>query len=317
MSLLLGLFAAAAAQTCPDISAVLSEAWALFEDAELEDAAARVAEADRALLCQSEPLVRDALLELYRLDALIALAQEDRKGATYATIRTVGIAGAEGAPPERYGPELAELYATWAERLAPTQISVGVVGTGSVWVDGMRADATEALQVIAGEHVVQVEQPDGSLVAERRELSADIVLEAGDPPAEVPEEPVAPPALVEEPAPVEAVATVPSRRRPAPLWAAGGALGAGGAVVLVVASAREASFHEHPFSITEREGCERGTACYADTRDEVVRAFARDVNTLYGIGYGLAGVGVGLLGTAVIGLPVRTDGRSLRVDLVF
>lgn len=213
---------------CPDLDAVAAEAWAAFRDAEVEQARDRTEAALAARACQARPVAHDVLLDLYRLDALLALSGGDQDGLVAATLRAV-TAGPDEPPPPRFGTELAAAWTTWATRLGPVRATVAVQGGGTAWVDGLAVTAGAPRPFVQGEHLVQVVGPDGTLLAVRLvDLADDVILPTpGDGPLAV---------VVPAPAPLPAPAPPPAPpdpRRHHPAWAfllaAGGAALAGGA----------------------------------------------------------------------------------------
>lgn len=301
------LSGAAHSAECPDVREKISKAWALFDDAEVAVAKRLLAEANSELACQTRLVPADDLLELYRLDGLVSLALDDRKGAVYATIRAVAANHDGAAPPSEYGPDLAELYDTWSSRLSESTIRLTIEGGGVVYVDGRRADAGSPLDVVQGEHVLQFEDDMGTVRSMVAELEADQVIRTGSARegGGITMQPVEP---VE---PVESVAEVDrSRKRPAALATVGGvALAAGGAGVLLGVLG-ERSFEADPYTDPYLD-CEPKMPCFAQARANAIRGDATRVRAFYGSGYGLSALGVGLLSAWAIGLPVHTDGRTL------
>jgi len=310
--ILFWLAAAAGAQTCPDLQEQVAQAWAAFNDAELERSKEIMEQAHGSLACQTAIVPTEDLLALYRLDALVSLSQDDQKGAVGATIRAVAADHVDGAPPEgEYGPELADLYQSWVARLAGTLVTVRVDGGGFVWVDGRRADALNPIEVVEGEHLIQVEIPN-LVRSEVSDLSDDYVVYTGIPGPELPipvPEPEPEPVI---PAPQPAVvAPAEGRRRPLGVWIAGGVTAALGGAALLTGYRSELSFQASNYDADTYLGCARGQACYPQARADTINNDALKIRVAYGTGYGLTGVGVGLMGIGIIGLPSRTSGVAV------
>lgn len=297
---------------CADVPAQVQVAWDAYNEAELEKAKELLALAYGNLACQRAVVPSEALLALYRLDALVSLTQDDRKSAVYATIRAVAVDHEDAEPPAEYGPELAELYDTWSARLAETLVTIRVTDGGTAWVDGHRLAHGQPLQVVQGEHLLQVEVV-GGITSEVRELSTDHAVVTGiplaEPEPETTPEPVAKP-VVAKPEPVRE-----RRRHPAGLLVTGGIGTAVGAVALASAWRSESSFHDNRYQAGAYDGCSAGSPCYGKARQAHIDADALTIRMLYVGGYGITGLGAGLLGLGIVGLPVRTDGRTVSIDL--
>ena len=184
----------ALAAPCPELASVVDGGWDAFYDAEIDAAKEASATAHQALECLEQVAPIDALLDLYRLDALIALSEGDQRSAVYATIRAVTVSP-DTSPPADLGPELSDLHETWADRLAGSRARVRVEGGGTLWVDGRAATASAPLTVVEGEHLVQLDGPEG-WTSGIRDISSDLVIETGLPTSEptaasVPSEPAA------------------------------------------------------------------------------------------------------------------------------
>ena len=177
----------ALAAPCPDLQAEVDAGWNAYEDAELIQAEGHVARAIRSLSCMEASAGKDALLQLYRLNALLSITQSDREGAVYATIRVVTIDPA-AEPDPRLGPELADMHETWSARLAQSIIRVAYEGTGGAWIDGQPV-GEPWIEVYSGEHVVQFDGPDG-WVSRVEELDSSVTL--GPPGAKPPPDPEPP-----------------------------------------------------------------------------------------------------------------------------
>jgi len=298
--MLLLWLATALAAPCPDLTEVADEAWAAFNDAELQEAKADLKRATDSLTCQERVVTTEELLGLFRLDGLVSLAQEDRKGAMYATIRVVTIDPA-AVPGEELGPELAELHQTWADRLSESTVTVTVQGLGEAWVDGRVLTQDVPFQVVAGEHLIQAYDDTGWHAAVQ-ELSEDVVLMTGRGLEVVP--------LADlQPAPPEGEVGLPEPPVPGPrrhrvgMFVVGGIGLAGGAGLLGYGGIQERAFKDRAYDDTSYGGCAIGEACYGLAREKEIRNDAATIRAFYAAGYVVTGIGVAILGTELFLLP--------------
>ncbi|MEZ4318225.1 MAG: hypothetical protein R3F61_12015 [Myxococcota bacterium] len=299
---LIPLFALlASAWACPPTADDVQRARAAFDDAEIEQAANILAGTVENLGCQTQVVDGGVLLELYRLDGLVALSRMDTKAAVYATIRAVTV-DPNATPPRSYGPELAELHRTWSDRLRTSTSTVGVKGGGGVWLDGQAMLHGSTRVVLQGEHLLQIDV-NGELASTVMDVTGDVVVDTGVPgppgvpgpvmpapigPVPVPQPVVpmpVPEPVVPNPRPEPLDPDRPGRRRPTALWVAGGAaLVAGGAALGWATYQDEVVFPKRQFPDPA----------------SVDRA-AGQIRVAYGTGYGLVGVGGVLLVTNAIG----------------
>ncbi len=309
--LLLWLASLASAADCGDLATLTGRAWAAFEDAELERAKQVVAEANRALACQPEVVPKQQLLDLFRVDALVSLTQQDRKGAVYATIRMVTI-DPDAEPGADLGPEIAELHASWSQRLSDALATVVVTGTGEAWIDGTPVPKGGPLRAIEGEHLVQVRTEAGVLTSVVRELSGAVTLNTGGVVA-----PATPEVPVQVPVPVPITPPVTPkapRTHRAGLLVGGSVIAAGGAATVALTWPREQAFLADDYHRPAFGDCAQGDPCYANARYLAIYEDAKEIRTLYAIGYGVLGLGVAIVGTELLLLPAPAgDGGTLMV----
>lgn len=286
------LLLATAAFACPPTAEGVEAARALFQDAEIDDARQVTQQTLDELACQTQVVERGVLLELYRLDAQIALANLDKKGATYATIRSVVVDPAS-VPTADYGPELADLHTVWAERLAGSSIELSVSGGGIVYLDGLPLQEGERMRTVRGEHLVQIDA-GMSVVSTLTDLDQDQTVITGLPSRE-PQQPS--PSPVSEPVPLrdlDGPDPNPERRRRKPsavLMVVGGSLAAVGGAALGYAWYRdEVVFPRKTFS-----------------DERAVDREATSIRALYGTGYGVGGLGAVVFGVGAVGIPVRVE----------
>jgi hypothetical protein len=297
ISLLLTAVAPSWAQDCPKVADAVASALDALDQAELELAKQRIAQGYGSLACQTEVVDTTTLLELYRVDGLIALAQSDPKGMVYATLRAVAASHDAGRPPDRYGPELQESFDTWVERLQQDLVTVTVSDGGTAWVDGRAVDAAHPLQVLEGEHLLQVPEGPGRVSSRIEEIAGDYTLTTGIP-LQGPPVPMPDPVSV-EPSPLTA------RKRP-PALVIGTIASAGIAGLALVSGFRtEGLFHTSNYDDPRYGGCSQAQRCWETNRTLAIRQDARLANRLYATGYAAAGVTGGLLVVTLVGFPVR------------
>jgi hypothetical protein len=321
--LLLLIAGAASAADCPPVGEQVTRAWDAFYDAELEEAKNTVSAAVQSLKCQSELVNTETLMELYRVDALISLTKDDRKGSVYATIRAVTVDPNSG-PPSDMGPELGELYADWSQRLGESKIAVRLADDGEAWVDGKKLVTGEYTELIAGEHLIQY-RDDEMIRSSVEELTSNWVIVTGPP---IPNtKGGAPTSTGPDPIPYElpsrvaaTEATIPQesgRRRPWGFGLAGALTTAAGGAMLGVSVAEEQRFLSLDYLDATYNGCARGQDCYQSAREDAIRADANRVQVLYGSAYGLLTAGVATSLVSIIGLPAYTDGRTINLQIQF
>lgn len=305
MLLLWSSLALAAPSECPDVEVVVQSASAAFEDAEVELARTRLGEAVEALYCQSRVVPREALLDLYQLDALASVAAQDPKSALFAIIRAVTL-DPQAQPPAAVGPELIEQHRQWAARLRQDQLLVVASGDAAqVWIDGLSV-GDEPVKIVSGEHLVQVRDGSGwrnrivEIVPGRDVDGLPIQVRSPPPPTQ----PEPPTPTQPEPEP---------RRRRAGL-AIGVGLGAAAAALVGGGALLQRRFKQDPYTDATYGGCSSGDSCWADARADRIRSDARRANALFVAGYATAGVGLGVVG---IDLLTTRTGAGLQIRGTF
>lgn len=333
MALWWAISSAWAGPDCGVIPDLVDAAWSSYGDAELDGANVSLQAAEDSLGCQTAPVPTETLLELYRLDALVALSQADREAAVYSTIRAV-VVDPTGVPPAEYGPQLAELHASWATRLGGATLPISVDGASAVWIDGRPLDVKATVQVIPGEHLIQWQDATGFtshvvdvgaayVVRGVPAAGSEIVPPPGEKPPKEPKpakdlKPVKPPKepKVTKVDPAAPLVTRPpgekSQVKSAVLIGSGLAALAGGAT-LAYAWTSERDFLANPYASPDYSGCTVTDACYADARADRIRSDAGQVRALYGIGYGLVGLGIVGIGVDVTLLadPIQKSGGAM------
>jgi hypothetical protein len=293
---------------CSDPAERTAAAWAQYGKAEVEAARQEVAAGHAALLCQTAVVTPRTLLELYWLDALVALSADDKKAMVYATLRAIAADHVGGRPPADYGPDLQSVYDTWLVRMQEELLDVTVVGGGAAWVDGREVTSARPLQVVEGEHLVQLPGPDGTVVSRIEEWSGDQTVATGLPggaPSSVPEPIVDPDPVLEphqQPVLPEPVPVARSRQRPLGLVLATGAAVAVAGVALGSAWRSEQIFDGSSYLAKRYGRCSYGEPCYRGLRADAIREDARRIDLAYGVGYAASAASAGLLVVTVVGV---------------
>jgi len=306
---------ALAAEPCPSLAGLIDQAWSSFDDAELERADEHLDAAQQSLSCQASPVATEDLLELWRLDALVALSQQDRQGAVYASIRAV-VVQPDSSPPDEYGPELRDLHATWSSRLAENPVVVRVQGAGDAWVDGHPVGGEAPRKVLPGEHLLQWRDVEGQFHSEVRDLAAahtivtgPAVEEAVDPDELELDDPDEPDPDEPDPDPVREPKERSGKGRRVAMLTVGGLGVLGGGGVLAYSWTQENAFLAASYDAAQYGPCAAGSACYASAREQEIRADAQQIRTLYAIGYAVTGVGIAVTGTELLVMPSPTGAR--------
>jgi hypothetical protein len=295
MLLLLTALAPSRAEDCPQVADQVTAALQALDQAELDLAKQKISQGYDALLCQTVVLDTETLLELYRVDGLIALAQSDPKGMVYATLRAVAASHDTGRPPDRYGPELQASFDKWAERLQQDLVTVTVSDGGTAWVDGRSVDVAHPLQVVEGEHLLQLPDAPGRVSSRIEEIAADSALTTGIPLQGPP---------VPEPLSVEPRPLVTRKRPPALIIGTIASAGIAG-VALVSGFRTEGLFHTSDYDDPRYGGCSQAQRCWDTQRTLAIQKDARLANRLYATGYAATAVTGGLLVITLVGFPVR------------
>ena len=315
----------ASAADCPPLDGSVADAWALYDDAEIEGAEQKIEEAREQRNCQRIFVKHEQLLELHFLDALLAITLDETEAAQAAIIRAVAVEPVNGSPPDHYGPDLIALYEHWSGVLAEARVVVSVRGGGVVYVDGRSASRASPLAVLPGEHMIQVAET-GLITSIVTNIEEDMVVHTGlpedqgvvfeaapraDPEPEAP--PVAP--VTGEPETLWYPDTEKKRRHPWGFFVAGGGVLAGSAGLGFWTWQQEQLFKEAAYNAGSYGDCRRVQACWVSEREQAIQRDAGQVKVFYGLSYALAGVGAGLTLAGIRGVPVTTDGQSLQLSM--
>lgn len=289
----------ALAAACPDLSERVDAAWVAYDDAELAQARELLGAATQELACQDRMVPSDELRELFYLDTLVSLSQQDQPGAVYAILRAVAV-DPDRPPPDDLGPQIADLHATWRARLADARATVVVSGGGAVFVDGVPMQHGEHRRLVEGEHLVQID--DGSAIRSQVvDIHGNWTIETG---LEAPEG-AALPLPVPEPEPVLPKPHRSRRAGPALIATGLSAAAVGGGAVLA-GFLLEPRWRDAPYA-GSYGGCAPTDDCWAAAREARIRQDATRIDALFGSGYGLLGVGAVLTGVGVA-VAIPTEG---------
>ncbi|MBX2801708.1 MAG: hypothetical protein KTR31_28780 [Myxococcales bacterium] len=147
---------------CPDVGVLVTQAWRAYHDADLVLARRLANRAASALGCQPRVVSNTELLELYWLDAHVALTLDDSLAIDQAIQRAVAVQHTEeGRPGNMVGSRLRHLWSRVRDDQAEQLITIRTQGQGSAWIDGRHLTGSEGLQVAPGLHLIQSETPDG------------------------------------------------------------------------------------------------------------------------------------------------------------
>ena len=316
----------ASAADCPPLDGSVAEAWALYDDAEIEAAEQKIEEAREQRDCQRVFVKHEQLLELHFLDALLAITLDETEAAQAAIIRAVAVEPVNGSPPDHYWPDLVALYAHWSGVLADARVVVSVRGGGIVYVDGRSASRASPLAILPGEHMIQVAET-GLITSIVTNIEEDLVVHTGLPEDEgvvfevVPPEDPGPEDTSEPLVTGESTLAVSNpvirekRRHPWGWFVAGGGVLASSAGLGFWTWQQEQLFMALPYNASTYGDCRRSQACWASERELAIQKDAGQVRAFYGLSYALAGVGAGLTLVGVQGVPVTTDGRSVQFSM--
>ena len=145
--------------TCPEPGESLRAARSAFDEAELDEARGRLAQGFEGVLCQPRRVEPTEVVKLYQLSGLVALAEGREDEAIQAVMSAIAI-DPLAVPPASDGVELTRLHRAWAGRMTADRVTVTVRGGGVVHVDGRALTHDQQLDVVAGRHLVQIQQDD-------------------------------------------------------------------------------------------------------------------------------------------------------------
>ena len=283
----------AIAEPCPTLEPLVAEAWDAYLEAEFDVAKAATARAQGALGCQSRIVAPGALLELYWLEALVALSEGDTTASMKALQQSVAVDHRpEAHPTVKYGPELRDIWESVASAASQSLVTVSVEGTRPAWVDGRWIDGSGSIQVAPGLHLVQT-RPGREVRSRVERIVYDQTIVTTGPGMASPEALTSP-----------EVQRAP-RHRPPVLYIATVGAGAISAWALASGVRSENAFSGSAYRAASYEGCALGQACYEDARQQAIRSDAAAINRTFGIGYGMAAVTSGLLTITIAGLPAK------------
>ncbi|MEZ4317707.1 MAG: hypothetical protein R3F61_09385 [Myxococcota bacterium] len=153
--------AAAPKQTVPTIAETLTKAWQHFNDAEIDAAVDDLAEADLLIVKQGKPVPRGELIELFQLRALVNIVKGDATAAAWSATQALVI-HPNATPLAKLGPDYAKLHKALQKAGLVKKVDVGVDGDGRAYVSGIEVTRGAMIQLGQGQHLLQVEQKDGS-----------------------------------------------------------------------------------------------------------------------------------------------------------
>ncbi len=306
-----------------EIADLVDDAQVLFDDAETEDAALLLDKAIGMLPELGEVLPTDTLLRLYRLRAVVAIAEGDEDKANEYAERAVVI-DPIAAPPPTYGPVLRNRHKELASALRTRRVKVKVKGGGRAWIDGVEADPL-GYEVTPGSHLVQVE--DGSGISSSvKDIPYDTSITArpvgGVAAAPAPEpEPDDELAALDEPAPRAEPRKAKKQKDSGGGikvgWlVTGGIATAAGGGLLALSYVNEQTFLHSDYS-GSFDGISREDdfQAWKEARRDQIRKDALLIRSTYFAGYALVGVGVVASGISFLATPtVGPQGAGLTLS---
>lgn len=309
--LLSALLPAQAFAACTDVATRITAAWDAYNEAEVEQATAELDAAVDELSCQTRLLTQDELFELFEFNALVEIGSEDPKSAQTAIIRAIGV-DPERLPAKDNGAALMELHQKWQGHIAAVRVQVKAAGRRALYVDGLAIPPGDTVELVRGEHLVQIEEGD-SVYSEVLDLQehTEVVTTPRDAGATLVTRP-----LEVETAPTQGSGPVRSTKTVRRLPGRPASLGAGVGIGVVSGGFALAGFLlERQFAADEVSSevgtCEGETCWVPDEVAAPIRQRARTINALYGTSYGLAGVSAVLIG---VGIAPRKDGVAMNVS---
>ncbi|HHO51900.1 MAG TPA: hypothetical protein ENK18_13720 [Deltaproteobacteria bacterium] len=147
------------------ITAMVVEAMASFQDAEVESAMGLLARADASLANLTGPVSEAELQNLYQSSALVYLSGGNLAAAS-ANVAQALTVDPEAKPMPHLGPDYAKLHKHLAKSGVIHPIEIPVEGNGIAYVSGTRVEEQGWLELPPGKHLVQIKQPDGGWTSE-------------------------------------------------------------------------------------------------------------------------------------------------------
>ena len=148
-------------QKVPTVQATITQAWKQFENAEVDAAVDLLQSADLLLPKQTNPVPRQDLIELFQLRALVNIVEGNATAAAWSATQALVI-HPNAVPESRFGPAYAKLHKALQKASLVQKVDVRVEGDGRAYLSGIEVTRGATIQLGQGQHLLQVEQSDGS-----------------------------------------------------------------------------------------------------------------------------------------------------------
>jgi hypothetical protein len=148
-------------KSVPTVEETITKAWKQFENAEVDEAVALLQSADLLLPKQTRPVRRQDLIELFQLRALVNIVQGNATAAAWSATQALVI-HPNSVPESRFGPAYGKLHKMLQKADLVQKVDVRVEGDGRAYLSGIEVTRGATIQLGQGQHLLQVEQPDGS-----------------------------------------------------------------------------------------------------------------------------------------------------------
>ncbi len=149
------------AQNVPTVEATIAKAWKQFKNAEVDEAVELLQSADLLLPKQTRPVRRQDLIELFQLRSLVNIVQGNATAAAWSATQALVI-HPNAVPDSRFGPAYAKLHKMLQKADLVQKVDVSVEGDGRAYLSGIEVTRGATIQLGQGQHLLQVEQDDGS-----------------------------------------------------------------------------------------------------------------------------------------------------------
>lgn len=142
--------------TVMSIQEVTDKAWTFYTDGDLDKASSLLAKADGLLPKQSEPVSRQALIDLFQMRSLVNLDQGDATASAWAATQSLVI-HPNASPEAKMGGGYAKLHKAIAKAGVVRKVDVRVRGKGRAYLSGIEVTDGATIQLGQGLHLLQVE----------------------------------------------------------------------------------------------------------------------------------------------------------------
>ena len=113
------------------------------------------------LIRQNQPVSRNDLIELFQVRSLVNIVKGDATAAAWSATQSLVI-HPNAVPDKKLGPEYARLHKALQKSRLIKKVDVRVEGDGRAYLSGIEVTRGATIQLGQGQHLLQVEQKDGS-----------------------------------------------------------------------------------------------------------------------------------------------------------